>query len=66
MNNGILPKSEWKNLSINQLFDNKFKMQDLYLNMRSVNASFSNQYLKLIEEIDQLIIKKQNAPDEEE
>lgn len=51
----ITPKSEWKNLSVTQLYDTKYKMMDVFFNMRQVNASFAGQYNKFISEIDELI-----------
>lgn len=54
----IPAKSEWVNLSINQLYDVRAKMQSKYLMLHTISASFSSQYLKFIEELD-LLIKRQ-------
>jgi hypothetical protein len=57
--NKIPPRSEWKEMSISQLFEVKNKVSDTYYNMRSVNASFANQYLKVLNELDALIQKRE-------
>jgi hypothetical protein len=64
--NTIPPKSEWHTLSINQLYDIKLKMSDKYYAMRGINASFTDQYLQFISEIDARISVLENAPPEEE
>jgi hypothetical protein len=58
--NEIPAKSEWADLSINQLHDARSKMQSKYLMLAGISASFSSQYLKFIDEID-FLIKKQEA-----
>jgi len=64
--NVITPKNEWHTLSVNQLYDVKMKMSDKYYAMRGINASFTNQYLQFISEIDARISTLENAPPEEE
>lgn len=56
--NKIPVKSEWINLSINQLYEVKNNMTDTYYNMKGINASFATQYLKFIDELDALISRK--------
>ena len=51
----ITPKAEWPGLSVQQLYDLKFQLTDLYYNMRGVNASFANQYRKFSDEVNALI-----------
>lgn len=51
----IPPKSEWKDLSISQLYDAKYAMMDKYYNMRGINASFAAQYARFVDELDALI-----------
>ena len=57
--NQIPPKSEWAEMSVDQLLDVKLKMSDTYYKMRSINSSFSNQYLKFISELDVLILRRE-------
>ena len=64
--NTIPPRSEWHTLSINQLYDIKLKMSEKYYAMRGINASFTNQYLQFISEIDARISALENTPPEEE
>lgn len=54
----IPPKSEWKEMTVQQLLDVKLMMSDRYYNMRSINASFAEQYLKFISELDAWIERK--------
>lgn len=61
----IPAKSEWPEMSISQLMEVKSSMSERYYNMRGINASFSNQYLKFIGELDALIERKQNEPVED-
>lgn len=63
-NTEMAPRSEWKNLSPNQLYDLKVKMQDRYLKMASIGASFSSQYLKFLNEIDSLILRAEQVRDD--
>lgn len=60
-NTKIPPRSEWRDMSIQQLWDVKLQLSDKYYAMRSVNASFSNQFLVFISEIESLIARKQAA-----
>lgn len=59
--NKIPPKSEWNDLTIMQLYDVKSQIADTYYNMRSINASFSNQYLQYLSEVDALIRGRETA-----
>jgi hypothetical protein len=58
-NKKLPPKTEWKNLTISQLLDLKNDMYDIYFGLRGANASFANQYLGFINELDALISRKQ-------
>lgn len=51
----IPPKTEWRTLSISQLYDVKMQMMNRFNDMRSINASFSGQYRSFISELDGLI-----------
>jgi hypothetical protein len=62
--NVIPPRNEWKNLSSQQLFDLKSKMQEKYLMMAGIGASFTSQYLKFLNEIDVLIKIAETTKDE--
>lgn len=53
------PKSEWKDMSVNQLLDLKIDLYNIYYSLRSSGASFANQYLGFIGELDALILRKQ-------
>lgn len=61
----IPPKTEWLEMTINQLMDVKSAMSERYYSMRGINASFANQYLKFIGDLDALIERKRNEPAEE-
>lgn len=63
--NQIPPKSEWKNLSILQLYDTKTQLVNRYFNMRQINASFAEQYRKFISEIDDLIRAREAEKEEQ-
>ena len=53
------PKSEWPKLSINQLYDVKSQMMETYIKMRASNASFANQYMSFVNELDALICRRE-------
>ena len=53
------PKNEWKDMSINQLIDLKNDLYNIYFGLCASGASFANQYLGFINELDALILKKQ-------
>ena len=59
----IPPRSEWKEMSITQLYDLKTDMLNLYYGMRASGATFAAQYSKFVSEIDALIQKKQTEAD---
>jgi hypothetical protein len=54
----IPPKSDWPGMSVQQLIDVRMQMTDRYYNMKGINASFTNQYLRFISEIEALISAK--------
>lgn len=56
--NKIPPKTEWANLSVNQLYEVKTEMSNTYYSMRGINASFAAQYLRFIDELDAVISRK--------
>lgn len=51
----IAPKSEWKNLSLTQLYEVKSQMTTRYFSMRAAKASFAPQYAAFIAELDSRI-----------
>ncbi len=55
----IPPKSEWRTLSIYQLYDVRAQMSETYFTMRRINASFAAQYLNFVRELDALIQKRE-------
>ena len=57
--NKIPPRSEWKNMSIQQLYDVQLALTDKYYAMRNINASFTNQFMNFISEVEALISRKQ-------
>lgn len=57
--NEIPPKTEWKNLSIHQLYDVKTQLMNLYYGMNGVRASFAGQYKKFISDVEVLIRAKE-------
>lgn len=56
----IPPRSEWFEMSVQQLFDVKYQMTDRYYSLMRINASFASQYKKFIDELDALIAKREN------
>lgn len=61
MEDKIPGRNEWKDLSLPQLYDTKGKLTTLYYNMRQAGASYANQYLTLISQIDALIQEREQA-----
>lgn len=57
--NKIPLRSQWKDMTISQLFEVKTQVSDTYYRMRSVNASFANQYLTILDELDAMIQKRE-------
>jgi hypothetical protein len=57
----IPPKSEWRNLSINQLYDVKSQMSSTYYDLKGINASFAGQYLQFMGELEGLIRNRETA-----
>jgi hypothetical protein len=55
----IPPKSEWKDLSVDQLYATRAQMLSRYYNMRAVNASFANQYMSFMNELDALLAMRE-------
>lgn len=58
----IPPKSEWPNLSVQQLYEVKNAMTDKYWAMRGINASFANAYLGFMNHLDLIIVHKEAEP----
>ena len=54
----IPPKSEWREMTVLQLMDVKQMLTDKYYAMRGINASFANQYMRFMSDIDSLIAIK--------
>ena len=61
----IPPKDEWKNLSASQLLDIKNLMLDRYYNMRTMHASFANQFLQFAHEVDALLARQEQIRQQE-
>lgn len=55
----LKPKSEWREMTIQQLYEMKTQMTNLYYDMRYSGATFANQYLGYINDIDALIARKE-------
>ncbi len=60
----IPPRTEWKDLSVMQLYELKTNMMNRYYSLRSINASFAEQYVKFLQEIDALILSRETAAQE--
>lgn len=56
----LKPKSEWAELTVTQLYEMKTQMTNLYYDMRHSGATFANQYLGYIGDIDALIARKES------
>lgn len=55
----LKPKSEWTEMTVQQLYEMKTQMTNLYYDMRYSGATFANQYLGYINDIDTLIARKE-------
>lgn len=55
----LKPKSEWTEMTVQQLYEMKTQMTNLYYDMRYSGATFANQYLGYINDIDALIARKE-------
>jgi len=55
----IPAKSEWRTLSVYQLYDVRAQMIETYQGMRRISASFAPQYLLFIAELDSLIRQRE-------
>lgn len=65
--NKIPPKTEWPSLTIDQLLNVKTDLQSAYWKMKSIQASFANQYLMYISQVETLInIKEMESHLEED
>lgn len=65
--NKIPPKVEWPSLTIEQLLTVKSDLQTAYWNMKNIQASFANQYLMYIAQVETLInIKEMESQSEED
>lgn len=62
----IPPKKDWPSLGLMQLYVVKSDMQTLYFNMKDSKASFANQYLRFISELDALIASRLVSEDNPE
>lgn len=52
-------RNEWNGLTITQLYETKSQLTTLYYNMRGAGASYANQYLTFINEVDALIQRRE-------
>lgn len=55
----LKPKSEWKDMTVQQLYEMKTQMTNLYYDMRYSGATFANQYLGYVNDISALIASKE-------
>lgn len=62
----ISPRNTWKDLSVTQLYAVKSDMTDLYYGMRGANASFAQQYLTFLNELDALISRKTSEAEKDQ
>ena len=51
----IEPRSEWRTMSLSQLYDLKIKLQNRYFDMRLINASFADQFNTYVREVEGII-----------
>lgn len=63
-NEKIPSRSEWKDLSISDLYKAKLQMIDLVFKASSAGATFTAQYQQFISEIDSLISQKESQASE--
>lgn len=63
-NEKIPSRSEWKDLSVNDLYKTKLQMIDLAFKASSAGATFIGQYQQFISEIDALISQKESQASE--
>jgi hypothetical protein len=53
----IPPQSEWSKLTVGQLYELKSNMTDLYYNAQRAGASYANQYLGFMRDVDSTIAR---------
>jgi uncharacterized membrane protein YqhA len=63
-NEKIPSRSEWKNLTVSDLYKTKLQMIDLMFKASSAGATFISQYQGFISEIDSLISQKESSASE--
>ena len=62
----IPPRSEWRDMGINQLFEVRSQMQTRFFALVSVGAGFAPQYQKFISELDELISLRMEVPPDQD
>lgn len=55
----IPPREEWNKLSASQLIDIKNVMLDRYYNLRSMHASFAEQFARFASEVDGILARQE-------
>jgi hypothetical protein len=63
-NEKIPGRSEWKDMSVNDLYKTKTQMIDLFFKVSSAGATFTAQYQQLISELDALISQRESQASE--
>lgn len=62
----IPPKTEWKDLPIAQLYEVKTNLTNRYFDLRQINASFADQFLRFSREVDSLILQRERELSEQQ
>lgn len=57
----LAPKSEWGEMTIQQLYELRTNMQTLYFDMLYSGASFAKQYQDQVKHISALIMQKESS-----
>ena len=55
----VPPRSEWKKLTLPQLYEARSNLQEIYYQARRAQASYADQYSKLIASLDVVIRQKE-------
>ena len=62
----IPPKDEWKSLSVAQLYDLKTNLTNRYFDMKQINASFADQFLQFLRQVEALISQREHEAYEQQ
>jgi hypothetical protein len=55
----VPPRSEWKKLTLPQLYEARGNLQEIYYSARRSMASYADQYAKLLASLDVVIREKE-------